>query len=249
MGRENFSTGHGVDLDEISVLERQKILIIDDDPESVRLLKTILLPAGFNVLSACDGKDALKKVADHQPHLILLDILMEQMDGWELLRYLREMSRVPMIIISEYSDKSGIVKALMNGVDDYITKPYYNPEVVARVIAVLRRFGESTEISRRIFPKVGLMIDMHAQEVIQNGKRIQLTQKEFELLVVLAKYAPNVVNYQEITEAVWGEDTKDARKRAKYLIYLLRRKLGSGSSEGDLIENVDRLGYKLQTEG
>lgn len=247
-----FSADHalklGIDLDEIPSIERQRILVIDDEPDTVFLIKNILRMAGYDVLSALSGADALKKCKDLPPDLVLLDLMMPEMDGWETLRYIREMSEVPVIIVSAIGAKEEIVHALDIGVDDYLTKPFFNAEVVARVRAVLRRAGKTQEISRLIFPQISLSVDMSTQEIVFQNKHIHLTPKEFAVMSVLAKNAPAIVSYNKISQAVWGEDSEDARKRTKYLIYLLRRKFETITPEIDLILNIDRLGYKLQTE-
>ena len=122
-------------------------------PDTIMLLKNILRMAGFDVLSAMDGQEALRKYKDLSPDIVLLDLMMPDMDGWETLRYLREMSDVPVIIISAISAKDDIVRALKTGVDDYLTKPFFNAEVVARIQAVMRRAGKAHPITRLVFPK------------------------------------------------------------------------------------------------
>jgi DNA-binding response OmpR family regulator len=239
--------GTGIDLDEIDT-ERQRVLVVEDEPDTVFLLKQILRIAGFNVMSAMSGQEALKKIVEHKPDLVLLDLMMPEMDGWETLNHLRQMTDVPVIIVSAVSAKNDVVRGLVNGVDDYVTKPFYNAEVVARVKAVLRRSGKPQEVSRLVFPQVDLVVDLLAQEVTFRGHELRLTPKEFSVLSVLAKHAPAIVSYQTISQAVWGEDSNDVRKRTKYLVYLLRRKFESIEEGSNLILNVDRLGYKLQTE-
>ncbi len=241
------SVGAGIDLDEVNT-DRQRVLVVEDEFDTIFLLKQILRIAGFNVMSACSGQEALKKVVEHKPDLVLLDIMMPEMDGWEILNHLRQMTDVPVIVISAMNSKNEIVKGLSNGVDDYVTKPFYNAEVVARVKAVLRRSGKPQEVSRLVFPQVNLIVDLMSQEVTLNGKEVRLTPKEFSVLSVLAKHAPAIVSYQTISQAVWGEDSSDVRKRTKYLVYLLRRKFEKAEPGSNLILNVDRLGYKLQTE-
>lgn len=238
----------GRDLDEMTAAERQKVLVVEDEQDTILLLKNILRVAGFDVLSALNGREALRKYKDLTPDIILLDLMMPEMDGWETLRYLREMSDTPVIIISAIGSKEDIVKALKTGVDDYMTKPFFNNEVVARIQAVMRRSGKQHPLTRLVFPRVNLTIDLTAQEVTYRGQVIHLTPKEFAVLSVLARQAPAIVGYTKISTAVWGEDTEEARKRTKYLIYLLRRKFEGVSNEIDLIQNIDRLGYKLQTE-
>jgi DNA-binding response OmpR family regulator len=248
MTEDSTSRKSGLDLDDIQTTERHKILIVDDDFDNITLLKHVLRSSGFDVMSADNGRDGLKKVAEKKPDLVLLDWLMPGIDGRETFANIRKVSDVPVIFISALDEKTGIVNVLLDGVDDYITKPFFNPEVVARIKSVLRRAEQDQAVDRLIFPETGLIIDFSTQEVILGESKIQLTQKEFEVLGVLSKGAPRVVNYQTITETIWGEDNPEARKRAKYLIYLLRKKFNQVSPEQNLIINIDRLGYKLQAE-
>lgn len=237
----------GVDLDEVYASERRSVLVIEDEPDTVVLLKHILRSAGFNVMGALSGNEALKKCAEIRPDLVMLDLMMPEMDGWETYRYLRQMCDVPVIVISAVGNKEDVVKALKMGVDDYLTKPFFNAEVVARAQAVLRRYGKAEDVSRLVFPEIDLVIDFQTQKVTLNDQSVQLTNKEFAVLAVLARNAPEVVNYQSIAQQVWGMDTPDVRKRIKYLVYIIRRKFQTLDSERELIANVDRLGYKLNT--
>lgn len=237
----------GVDLDEVYASERHSVLVIEDEPDTVVLLKHILRSAGFNVMGALNGTEALKKCAEIRPDLIMLDLMMPDMDGWETYQYLRQMTDTPVIIISAVGNKDDIVKALRMGVDDYLTKPFFNAEVIARAEAVLRRYGKAEEVSRLVFPDADLIIDFQTQKVTLHDQSVQLTNKEFAILAVLARNAPEVVNYQAIAQQVWGIDTPDVRKRIKYLVYIIRRKFQTLDPEHELISNVDRLGYKMNT--
>jgi DNA-binding response OmpR family regulator len=237
----------GVDLDEVYASERHSVLVVEDEPDTVMLLKHILRSAGFNVMGAMSGSEAIKKCAEIKPDLILLDLMMPDMDGWETYRYLRQMGDVPVIVISAVGNKEDIVKALRLGIDDYLTKPFFNAEVVARAQAVLRRYGKTEDVSRLVFPDVDLVIDFQTQKVTLRDQSVQLTNKEFAVLAVLARNAPEVVNYQTIAQQVWGMDTPDVRKRIKYLVYIIRRKFQSLDHSRELISNVDRLGYRMNT--
>lgn len=237
----------GVDLDEVYATERHSVLVIEDDPDTLLLLKHILRSGGFNVMGAFSGSEALKKIAEIKPDLIMLDLMMPDMDGWETYHYLRQMTDTPVMVISAIGDKEDIVRALRMGVDDYVTKPFYNAEVVARAQAVLRRYGKTQDVSRLVFPEVDLVIDFQTQKVTLKGQSVQLTNKEFAVLAVLARNAPEVVNYQTIAQQVWGIDTPDVRKRIKYLVYIIRRKFQSLDPERELIANVDRLGYRMNS--
>jgi len=239
---------YGVDLDEKRPQDLQRVLIVEDDKDTVFLLKHILLRAGFGVMSAHDGEEALRKVVDLSPSLVLLDLMMPGVDGWSMLEYLRQASNIPVIVVSAVAGKEDVVRALSSGVDDYITKPFFNDELIARISTVLRRANPPAEISRLVFPQIDFVIDLSNQEVHYANKHIQLTEKEFAVLAVLAKHAPAIVSYPVISKAVWGQDLPAARKRTKYLIYLLRRKLEGLTPDRELLINVGRLGYKLQTQ-
>jgi DNA-binding response OmpR family regulator len=244
----NTGSATGVDLDEFASLNRRRILIVEDDPDTALLLKRILIMAGFDVSNAMGGKEGVKKVPLIKPDLILLDLRMPDMDGWETLQYLKEITDVPVIIVSANSQKDDVVRALSDGVDDYMTKPFFNAEVVARVRSVLRRSVKPEDTDRIIFPRTGLTIDLVSQEVSLRNKKVTLTPKEFAVLVTLAKQAPGIVRYQAITQSVWGENSIDAHNRTKYLVYLIRKKLQSIAPDIILVQNVDRIGYKLFIE-
>lgn len=248
---ENPATNIGIDLDQIEAVERQRVMVVEDEVDTIFLLKQIFRIAGFNVVSAMDGEEALKKIVKYEPDMVLLDIMMPDMDGWETLEYMRQMTEVPVIIISALGTKQDVVRGLRAGVDDYVTKPFHSEELIERVRAVLRRAQKPKEISRFIFPQVGLIIDQMNQEVVFNDRTISLTQREFAVLSVLAKHAPAIVSYETIASEVWGEEetsSANARKRTKYLVYLLRQKFNEADPDNKLIVNVDRLGYKLETE-
>ncbi len=238
----------GADLDDFYASERSRILVVEDDQDTAYLLKQILRHAGFDVLSASNGKEALSKVNLSFPDLVLLDLMMPEMDGWETIDRLRQVTNTPVIVLTAMANKENIVDCLHKGVDDYMTKPFYKAEVVARVQAVLRRSSTSRDISRFVFPQIGLAIDTQTREVRVKNSKIQLTGKEFGVLLVLAKHAPEIVHYQKISQSVWGRDFPQARQRIKYLVYLLRQKfIDIDPSLGELIVNIDRLGYKLNT--
>lgn len=239
--------GSGVDLDELEPVNRRRILVVDDEPDTITLLKHIFINDGFNVAGALSGKEAIRKINDINPAIIILDLLMPEMDGKQTLDAIRKVNDIPVIVLSAVNQKEEIVNLLEKGVDDYITKPFNNAEVTARVHAVLRRAEKPTVLNIISFPDVDLIIDLETYEVNYKGSVIQLTGKMFEVLALLAKSAPKVVNYQELTEKVWGENTPSVRNRLKYLVYLLRQEFLKIDNDVELIENIDRLGYKLIT--
>ncbi|MCX6055904.1 MAG: response regulator transcription factor [Chloroflexi bacterium] len=245
---EILTSAGGVDLDNLDPIERPRILIVDDEQSTVSILKHILINDGFNVASSLSGIDALRKITEINPSLIILDLLMPEMDGSQILDEIRKISNIPVIMLSAVNQKEEIVRLLKKGADDYITKPFNSAEVTARIEAVLRRTEKPKVLNKISFPGVRLIVDLETYEVIFKGIHIQLTGKLFEVLAILAKSAPRVVNYQDLTMQIWGENTVPVRNRLKYLIYLLRQEFEKIDEKSDLIDNVDRLGYKLIIE-
>lgn len=240
---------YGADLDEAYGSQRQRVLVVEDEPDTVFLLKHILRSAGYNVLGAMNGHEAIRKVADVKPHLVLLDLMMPGMNGWETFGYLRKVSDVPVMIISAVASKEEVVKALRMGVDDYLTKPFLNAEVLARVEAILRRAHvPNSDMDRVAFPSIDLVIDYRSQEISSCGQRLQLTGREFAVIGLLARSAPAIVSYHDMAMQIWEEDSPEARNRIKYLVHLLRRKFERLPNKPDFIQNIDRIGYKLRVE-
>jgi two-component system KDP operon response regulator KdpE len=239
----------GLDLDDLQTRSSTKrALIIDDDPDSVDLIKLIMRNAGMDVFGAFNGHEAIQKCAAYNPNVILLDLMMPGMNGWETYESLRKMTNVPVIVVSAITKKEEVVRGLQMGFDDYVTKPFFPPELVARVKTVLRRSADDKPLSVQIFPEIDLSIDSETREVILNGNSIPLTSREFSVLNALARKAPRMVRYEEIAADIWnGEGTK-IRNRIKYLVYLLRQKLEKDPNNPRIILNREGLGYSLNVE-
>jgi DNA-binding response OmpR family regulator len=243
------STDKGLDLDQYYQRpQRPRIMIVDDDPDTVQLLKEILRTEGFDVYGATSRDEALRKSAEIPPNLVLLDLMMPDYDGWDTLDHLRSVTNAPVIVISAKDSKDDIVHGLQLGIDDYLTKPFFNAEVVARIRTVLRRAANNEVTDRLTFPNVDLVIDRANQEVYFHDTLVHLSRREFAILTCLAGHAPRSVSNEAIAREVWGEDSPEARKRIKYLIYLLRKKLEKTPSEPELILNNEAYGYRLQTQ-
>ena len=226
---------------------QDKLLVIDDELDTVLLLKAILEREGYEVFGASNGLDAIQKIPSIQPSLVITDMMMPQMDGWQTIQKLHEISDIPIIILSVLNQKESIVRALELGVDDYITKPFDQTEVIARVESVLRRTLTKSKISRIGIDSIGLVLDLDTHEVFYQGKCFQLTGKMFDVLYLLMQNAPKLVTYEELTLSIWGEDTVAIRNRLKYLIYLLRQQFIDGNVNADFINKIGRLGYKIST--
>jgi DNA-binding response OmpR family regulator len=236
----------GMDLDTIQTRpSARRALIIDDDPDTVDLIKIIFRNAGMDVVGAFSGKEAIQKCSDSVPSVILLDLMMPDMDGWETFHNIRQMTDVPVIVVSADTKKENVVKGLNIGFDDYVTKPFFPPELVARVNTVLRRASGTTPVTKRVYPEIELAIDFESHEVQLRGEDIHLSSREFALLEVLAVKAPRLVRYEEIATQIWESDNYKVRNRIKYLIYLLRQKVELDPNDPQLIINREGLGYQL----
>ncbi len=239
----------GLDLDAVQELGGQRVvLVVEDDPDTLNLLKLTLRRAGMNVVGATDGKQAIRKWMEVNPNIVLLDIMMPEMDGWETLGQLRAVTDAPIIILSAMSQKENVVRGLREGADDYMPKPFIGDEVVARVEAALRRAGPKEPVSKLTFPGHELSLDLETRQVSLRGQLIDLTPREFSVLEILAKQHPKPVAYEMIAQEVWGEDNEKIRERIKWIVYLLRKKIEQNPSDPELILNKTRFGYQLAAE-
>lgn len=221
-------------------------MVVDDDPDTVDLLKTALIRIGMDVVGAFSGTDALVKAANLQPDIVLLDIMMPNMDGWETFSRMREFSDAPIIIVSAKGTKQDIVDGLETGVDDYLTKPLHLPELSARIRAVLRRAAPVQKAAVYVFPERNLLIELETQQISYQGRAIELTPNEFTLLRCLAEAAPRPASYRQITEAVWHQPASEERNRIKYVVHSIRKKLEGEPGQPELIVNRSGIGYQLR---
>lgn len=220
-----------------------RILIAEDDPKSLALLKKYLEAQGHSIVPARDGQEALERFLERAPDLVLLDVMMPQVDGWGVLEKIRELSEVPVIMVTIKDSTEDKVRGLSSGVDDYITKPFDLREVEARIEAVMRRYQGSVRI------EVGpLVIDDEKKEVTLDGEAVELSPKEYELLSFLASKPGKVFSQEEILRNVWPESAYAGTEDVKKYIYLLRNKLAKQAEGRELVVTVRGFGYKLNIE-
>lgn len=223
------------------------ILIVEDDPNIADLLHLYLEKDGYTTEIAPDGGKGLEKFRQFQPDLVLLDIMLPVMDGWEVLRNIRQESKTPVIMLTAKGETADKVSGLKMGADDYITKPFEAKEVLARVEAVLRRTSGTTTTSRRLsFDK--LVIDMDAFELIVDGKKVDTPPKEMELLFHLASSPNRVYTRNQLLDEVWGFDYFGDSRTVDVHIKRLREKLEGVSSQWEL-KTVWGVGYKFEVSG
>jgi two-component system response regulator ResD len=222
-----------------------KILVADDDESIVELIMLYLRKDGFDVITARDGGEALRKITQHSPDLVLLDIMMPVKDGWEVCREIRQRYQLPVIMLTSRSEDYDKILGLELGADDYITKPFNPRELVARVRAVLRRSRQESS-EPRLLQYRDLVINLDEFMVTKEGRPVPLTRKELELLWLLAGRPNQVFSREQLLSRIWGYDYTGDTRTVDTHIKRLRRKLGSGESWD--IKTVWGVGYKFEVD-
>lgn len=220
------------------------VLIIEDDPNIADLLHLYLEKEGYSTVIAPDGGAGVEKFREIHPDLVLLDIMLPVMDGWEVLRNIRQESKTPVIMLTAKGETNDKVTGLKQGADDYVTKPFEAREVLARVEAVLRRSSDMAPAGRKLtFDK--LTIDMDAFELTVDGKKVDTPPKEMELLFHLASSPNRVYTRNQLLDEVWGFDYFGDSRTVDVHIKRLREKLEGVSSQWEL-KTVWGVGYKFE---
>jgi two-component system KDP operon response regulator KdpE len=222
-----------------------KILVIDDEEVTVQLLQTLLELNEFEVIKAYRAEDGLRKAYRNHPDLVLLDIMMPDMDGWEVCRRLRELSDMPIIFLTAKAESKDIVRGLEMGADDYVLKPYDNDELVARIRAHLRRVPRNALSEELVFDGGRFRINFMNREVIIDSEICHLTPKEFALLSILARNAGRVLTRQELVAEAWGSEYLDAVDSLKLYIHYLRKKVERDPNNPDYILTSRGVGYRF----
>ena len=229
----------------------RSILIIEDDKNIADLLRLYLEKEGMTCHVAGDGLTGLEKFQQIQPDLILLDIMLPGMDGWSVCRKVRETSKTPIIMLTAKGELEDKVAGLEMGADDYITKPFEGKEMVARVRAVLRRFGDEEEPARRLtFEGSGgarsLVVNLDSYELLVDGKRVDTPPKELELLYHLASSPNRVFTRNQLLDEVWGFDYFGDSRTVDVHIKRLREKIEIDPANPQYLKTVWGVGYKFE---
>ena len=226
---------------------KQLILVVDDDINIAKLVKLYLEKDGYEVVHSARGDDALAQLKKISPALILLDIMLPGMDGWQVCKAIRLQSKVPIIMLSAKDETIDKVLGLELGADDYITKPFEPKELLARVKAVLRR-GAPEEQGDKSLSFPGLSINLTSYEVIYDGQPIQMPPKELELLHFLAKHQNHVFTREQLLEKVWGFDYFGDSRTVDVHVKRLREKLQDSERFGWLIRTIWSVGYQFEVK-
>ncbi|RME99110.1 MAG: DNA-binding response regulator [Chloroflexi bacterium] len=232
------------------MIVKTKVLFIDDDRDLSELIKLMLTKMKFEVETANNGIDGLKKAYVFRPDVIVLDVMMPDMDGWQTCERFREMTDVPIIMLTALGSQDEVIKGLNLGADDYLVKPITADELGARIRAVLRRVSRSSDSNgskktEPIFTQDNLVVDLDKYEVTIDGERIDLSPTEFKLLAVLVKYKGRVLPHEFLLTEVWGPEYVGEIDYLRLYISYLRRKLESDPSNPNLIHNEWGVGYRF----
>ncbi len=225
--------------------EHKHILVVDDEPQITRVLRTSLSAQGYDIRVANDGEMALEIMKDWSPHLIVTDLAMPNMDGVKLCRSVRAFSEVPIIVLSVRDQEHAKIEALDAGADDYVTKPFGIAELLARIRAHLRRVPA-------VSPKVDTIragdfaIDLAWHSVAVRGMEVRLTPKEFELLVYLAEHPRKVLTHRTLLTAVWGGNSAEQPEYLRVFIGQLRKKIDSDPAAPKYILTEPWIGYRFE---
>ena len=226
------------------MFQRQRILIVDDEPQITRVLRTGLTTRGYDVRVAADGESALDTFNDWHPDLVITDLSMPNMNGIELCGRLRLMSQVPIIVLSVKGEEKTKVDALDAGADDYVTKPFGIEELLARVRATLRRSPSSSE-DTTVLDVGDFHLDFESRDVAVNGKDIHLTPKEFELLAHLIRHAGKVLTHRKLLTAIWGGNYAEQTEYLRVFIGQLRKKIEPDPGRPIYILTEPWIGYRF----
>jgi two-component system KDP operon response regulator KdpE len=222
----------------------ERVLVVDDEPQIRRALKTALAGHGYDVSVAEDGEQGLVAVAAQQPQLLVLDLVMPGVDGLDVLREVRTWSRVPVIVLSARGEERDKVAALDLGADDYLTKPFGIDELLARMRALLRRSREEAET---VVSFGDVKIDLTRHVVTNGGEEVHLTPTEFNLLAVLATNRDKVLTHRQLLERAWGGYAAENAQQLRVYINYLRRKLESDPASPRWIVTEPGVGYRLRS--
>ncbi len=229
-----------------SRIRERRILVVDDEERMVRFIRLNLEHDGYEVSVAYNGSQALNKIRTDLPDLVLLDVMMPDIDGFEVLRTLREISSIPVIMLTARGDEDDRVRGLELGADDYVTKPFSPRELVSRVRAVLRRFEPaSTSTHGLIQVDERLKLDFDRREVWLDGKLIQLRPTEYRLLYHLVQNAGWVLTHDQILTKVWGYEYRDEPHYVRLYINYLRQKIEEDPAKPKYILTERGIGYRF----
>lgn len=225
-------------------MEHPHILVVDDEPQITRVLRTTLVAKGYEIRVANDGEMALEIMKDWAPNLIITDLMMPNLDGVQLCKRVRAMSQVPIIVLSVRGQERSKIEALDAGADDYITKPFSMGELQARVRAALRRSPKSE--SREVFELGDFHIDLASRQIKVRNSEVRLTPKEFDLLTYLAEHPHRVITHRTLLGAIWGDLSTEQPEYLRVFVGQLRKKIEKNPADPKYLLTDRWVGYRFE---
>lgn len=221
------------------------VLLIEDDADIALGVRTVLNRNGYEVRAAVEGRDGLRLFHSERPDIVVLDVGLPEMDGWTVLERIRELSEVPVLMLTSHGRESDKVRGLRSGADDYLTKPFGTAEFVARVQALLRR-QRAADPPSEVFDDGSVRINFATHAVFVDGEPVELTPTEFRLLTALVRHRGQVLSPVKLLELAWSDPLGIGPDRVKYTVMRLRRKLGAETGGDSAIEAVRGFGYRYK---
>jgi DNA-binding response OmpR family regulator len=229
-------------------MKRASALVVDDETDVRTLIKLLLERSGLEVTEAASGREALRQLHAVRPDVVVLDVSMPDLDGWQTLERIRDLSEVPVLMLTARAAELDKVRGLKAGADDYVTKPFGRQELLARVEALLRRGAPELDVQDSYGDGL-LFIDFGSREVKIDGELVALTPLEFRLLVTFVRHPNQVLSREQLLELVWGDAETVAADQVKLYVGYLRRKLGWDEEMPPPIETVRGFGYRYRPRG
>ena len=222
------------------------VLVIEDEAPILRFLRTSLQEKGFRILEAAKGGAAIELAASRKPDLILLDLMLPDMDGLEVLKRLRQWTSVPVIILSARGQETDKIAGLDAGADDYLTKPFGVAELLARMRAAFRRAEKGPEENPPVYEREGLRVDLAARRVWARKKEVHLSPLQYNLLAALVRNAGRIMSQKQLIKEVWGENSDTTPESVRIFIHQLRHKLESDPVRPRYLKTEPGVGYRLE---
>ncbi|MFW6150520.1 MAG: response regulator transcription factor [Chloroflexota bacterium] len=228
-------------------MSTRSVLVVDDEPHMVRFISMNLVLEGFRVISASDGLEALRTVAREAPDLVLLDVMMPGIDGFETLKRIRELSQVPVIFLTVKGEEVDRVRGLDLGADDYITKPFSPKELLSRIRAVLRRTEGKVDSPGQVVVDEDLTIDFNRRRVVVRGREVRLRPTEYRLLQQFVSNPGKLLTHETLLSRVWGPEYRDEDHYVRLYVTYLRQKIEKDPKRPRYILSERGLGYRFKS--
>jgi two-component system KDP operon response regulator KdpE len=224
------------------------VLVVDDEPQMRRFLRSTLPAHGYRVVEAATGEDGLVQAASRAPDIVLLDLGLPDVDGVEVTRRVRRWSAVPIVVLSARGQETDKVEALDAGADDYVTKPFGTDELLARIRVALRRSARVGEGTDTVFTAGDLKVDLGARRVFVGEREVKLTRTEYSLLALLVRHAGKVLTHRQLLKEVWGPSSVDQNQYLRVYMGQLRHKLEQDPTRPRYLLTETGVGYRLNAD-